>query len=129
MPCRYPRRKRNCRDNGNAGACLSDRHIDRSGGTVYQPDLPLFYWWCFRFLPFSHAMCKRECLWRSLTIAAPLPQYPGRCRKRCIISAPYTRPEWRPTWSAATTGASAKAMPPWRKRTFTTQYTPPWCFC
>lgn len=34
---------------------------------------------------------------------------------------------WKATWSAATTAASAKATPPWRKPTSTTPSTRRWC--
>ena len=54
---------------------------------------------------------------------------PARCPRRCTTSAPSARWAWSSTWSAATTGASARATPPWSALTFTMPSTPPLCCC
>jgi ABC-type multidrug transport system fused ATPase/permease subunit len=64
--------------------------------------------------------------WR--TVAPSLP-CPGRYRKRCTTSAPFTPWGWKATWSSAMTSASAKAMPRWKKRISMTRFTRPSCFC
>ena len=65
-----------------------------------------------RCSPCSRAMYRSGCSQRSSITAAPSPPFPGRCRKRCTTSARSARSVWRTTWSAGTTGASARAMPP-----------------
>ena len=61
--------------------------------------------------------------------AVPLRLSPVRCRRRCTTSAPFARWAWSSTWNAATTGASARATPPWSAPTFTMPSTPPLCCC
>lgn len=68
--------------------------------------------WCCRCSPYSRAMYRSGCSQRSSITAAPSPPFPGRCRKRCTTSARSARSVWRTTWSAGTTGASARATPP-----------------
>ena len=57
------------------------------------------------------------------------PLCPARSRKHCTISAPSGLWVWKTTWSTAMTGASAKAMPRWSGRIFTTRSIRPSCWC
>ena len=61
--------------------------------------------------------------------AAPLPPCPVRCRRRCTTSAPSGRWASRLTGSAAMTGASATAMPPWSAPTSMMRSIRRWCCC
>ena len=72
---------------------------------------------------------QKKCSPRSWKTAAPLRRCPVRYRKRCTTSAPSVRSDWSATWSAATTAASARAMPPWKRQISTTRSIPPWCCC
>ena len=60
-------------------------------------------------------------------LAAPWPPWPVRCRRRCTTSAPSGRWGWRCIWSAAMTGASATATPPWSAPASTTRSIRRWC--
>lgn len=57
------------------------------------------------------------------------PLCPARSRKHCTTSAPSGLWGWKTTWSAAMTGASAKAMPQWSGRIFTMRSIRPSCWC
>ena len=65
----------------------------------------------------------------ALILLLVLPLCPARSRKHCTTSAPSGLWVWKTTWSAAMTGASAKAMPQWSGRIFTTRSIRPSCWC